>query len=160
MSNADAGKLISLEGEIDENSVFDPVDVSDVSNVVVDLEKVSRINSVGIRSWMIWFNKNLRGKNLSFRACPPIVVNQFNLVGEFLPQDARVESFFIPLFCENCEQGKNQLMKAGVDYRAATADSVANIKIKTANCSSCNTEMILDTNEKVYFGFLRRVTIK
>lgn len=149
--------LLEMGGSIDENAAFNRIEIGKARDLVVDLEKVTRINSVGIRSWMIWFNANARGKNLTFRSCPSIVVNQFNLVMEFLPSDARVESIFVPYYCENCDHQDAIILKEGSGFRFATADAPAQTHLPVNTpCPRCGETMEPDINLQSYFGFLKR----
>jgi len=143
-----------FSGHIDEVSVF-PEIPSDIGKVVIDLEKVAAINSVGIRSWLQWFD-GFQGATFTFKNCPVPIIMQMNMVEGFLPSGSKVESFFVPYFCEDCDKefqekfilDRDVFVENGA-YRLASDYHV--------QCSKgCSPE--LDTNEAKYFRFLTKLT--
>lgn len=150
------GLLIEFSGPVDEHADFSIVQVGQEVPLTFDLEKVTRINSLGIRTWMVWFAKNAAGRSLTFRSCPKIVVDQFNMVANFLPKSAVVESFFVPYFCETCSHEQAVLLQAGTDYLQATASSPPTFNLPpTPVCEKCSVAMDLDVNQNAYFRFLK-----
>src|SRR5262249_15170951 len=96
-----ANLVLELKGSIDEDASFTNPDLGGSTAVVLDLEGINSINSVGIREWIKWmkgaFPSNLQ---LSVRRCPKIIVDQINMVSGFLPANAKVESFYVPFYAD------------------------------------------------------------
>lgn len=140
----------ALSGSVDEESVF-PNAAEIQGKVVMDFDKITSINSVGIRSWLQWFAQ-FSGAHFTFKNCPVALVMQMNMVEGFLPENTKVESFYVPFYCESCDKefrekfifGRDVFVEDGA-FRLASENHV--------QCSSgCTPE--LDTNEAKYFRFL------
>lgn len=148
--------LIEISGQIDEHANFSPIQSGKEVPLIFDLEGITRINSVGIRTWMVWFAKNAVGRSVTFRNCPKVVVDQFNMVANFLPKNAKVESFYVPYFCESCSHEARVLLKAGVDFNQSSPGNESSFQLpKTPNCEKCALPMDLDVIEKLHFRFLK-----
>src|SRR5262245_7918775 len=101
--------LLKLKGNITEDSQIEDLKKDLKPNVVLDLEKVQRINSYGIRQW-INVMKEIRGQvqSLLFHRCPPVIVEQFNMINNF-GGGGVVYSVYLPFYCENCNQDELKL---------------------------------------------------
>ena len=154
-SQKDGATLFVFSGQIDEEAKF-PV-VQDVSGqVVMDLNGVKAINSVGIRTWLQWFS-SFGDCNFVFENCPKSVVMQMNMVEGFLPPSSTVKSFYVPYYCESCDEEIDQLFTVGKKIKVANGD----VKIEfdpTKLCSDGGTAE-LDANETKYFKFLLKMTV-
>ena len=100
---------VELIGVIDEDSIFDKIQNLKMSNYVFDFNKVSMINSCGIREW-IKYLQGLDGAEIKYINCPQIIVEQVNMVHGFIRKGIVVESFFAPYFCPNCDTEKKILI--------------------------------------------------
>ncbi len=145
---------ILMEGGIDEDSIFPKIDLSGVEReVVVDLAKVEHINSIGIRSWLNWFKPMATKYKFVLINCPRVVVMQMNMVDGFLPVNSRVESFFVPYYCETCDLESEVLFRVG---KEVTLQNGA-VKIDYSPQGTCKTPdcaIEIDANEAKYFRFL------
>jgi anti-anti-sigma regulatory factor len=69
------GGVVFLEGVVDENADFSPL-LSENPPLQLDLSGVSRINSIGVRSWMKFIS--LWGdKPMEYLECPTIITDRF-----------------------------------------------------------------------------------
>ena len=56
-SKQENGSLVlTFSGQVDEDASFNGIEFNNASSVVIDLDKVSAINSCGIREWIKWIN--------------------------------------------------------------------------------------------------------
>lgn len=99
------GGVVFLEGVIDENADFSPL-LSENPPLQLDLSGVSRINSIGVRSWMKFIS--LWGdKPMEYLECPIIITDQISitpvLMGLKKPV-VKVMSAFISYVCSKCNQ--------------------------------------------------------
>ncbi|MDD4976011.1 MAG: hypothetical protein PHY93_16775 [Bacteriovorax sp.] len=133
-----------LIGVIDEDSIFDKIQNLKMNKYVFDFNKVSMINSCGIREW-IKYLQGLDGAEIKYINCPQIIVEQVNMVHGFIRKGIVVESFFAPYFCSNCDTEKKILLK-NVE--------VANSKTPVKQCNTCKSDLEFDAIEKQYFSFL------
>jgi anti-anti-sigma regulatory factor len=146
---------IVMSGSIDEDTHLPKIDLSGIdSRIAVDLENVTHINSVGIRSWLEWFKTLGANKKFFFQRCPRSVVMQMNMVDGFLPPSSMVESFYVPFFCESCNQEILRLFKLGKDV-VKNSDGTYEINFDhNGICKSGECEIVLDAHEAKYFRFL------
>jgi anti-anti-sigma regulatory factor len=101
-SKTEAGLILSLRGEFDENvrlhELLGPVS----GPLVFDTKGVTRINSAGARNWIHYFEGLQRNQvPFSFVECSPAIVDQMNLISNFRA-GGPVISIYIPFACSTC----------------------------------------------------------
>jgi hypothetical protein len=149
-SEKEGKTLLQFCGQIDEEATFPEVNDSG-KEVFIDLKEVSSINSIGIRSWILWFAK-MQTTTFNFINCPKALVMQMNMVEGFLPEKSNVISLNVPFFCEDCDKEIEKLFVVGKEIQVI-GDQVSLKYDKTLICESgCNPE--LDVNESKFFRFL------
>ena len=142
--------LVSLNGPIDENSEFPEVP-SGAGKIVFDLEGVKYINSIGIKMWIQWMTPMAAQSGIEFKNCPKAIVLQMNMVKNFLPPGAQVSSFYLPLFCEECDLEDSTLVQVS-DIQISGEDVTLPDLPK---CEKSECEMEIDVIPKKYFRFLK-----
>lgn len=153
---------LTFAGSIDEDAKFPAVDADRLKSIDIDLHEVKAINSVGIREWLNWIKPLAEKVEITLMRCPKALVFQFNMVDGFLPAKTKVESFYVPFFCEKCDKEDNVLLQVGkevaitpgtgkVDFRFKSQETVVCEKGTPADC-----EMEMDVTESKYFQFLKR----
>lgn len=91
-----------LKGVI--NETFDPAKLVDIGEcAIVDLGGVRSITSFGVRRWRDFVSAVPSTTSLYLLDCPPCVVDQINLVLNFVGR-AEVLSARAPYFCPKCEK--------------------------------------------------------
>ena len=135
---------VELIGVIDEDAVFDKIKNLKMSKYIFDFNKITMINSCGIREW-IKYLQELEGADIKYQNCPQIIIEQVNMVHGFIKKGIEVESFFAPYFCTTCDTEKKILLKNF---------EVANSKAPVKQCNTCKVDMEFDAIEKQYFSFL------
>lgn len=149
-SKAEGGKLVvNLKGSIDEDANFQPLDVGANTGVVLNLQDVTAINSVGIREWIKWVKAIPASVQLIVKNCPKIIVDQINMVSGFLPPTTVVESFYVPYFADASGEEKMVLFTNGKEFKGGEVTAPAGIK------DSAGEEMEMDVIEAKYFKFLK-----
>lgn len=143
--------LIEIKGHIDEDANFSNVDLSSGGKFIFDLQNVEAINSCGIREWITWVRKAPPASELVFRNCPKIVVDQINMVAGFLPDNGRIESFYVPYFCESSGNEKMILFTEGKEFKGS--DLLPPEEIKDDETGEF---MEMDVIEAKYFKFLKK----
>lgn len=135
---------VELTGVIDEDAIFDKIKNLKMSKFIFDFNKVSMINSCGIREW-IKYLQEIEGAEIKYLNCPQIIIEQVNMVHGFIKKGTVVESFFAPYFCPKCDTEKKILL---------TSAEVIQSKAPVKQCNTCKTDLEFDAIEKQYFGFL------
>lgn len=143
--------LVKINGPIDENSQF-----PDLSNktgrIVLDLQWVKYINSIGIKMWIQWLGPIANNASVDFMNCPKPIVLQVNMVKNFLPAGGKVISFYIPTYCDACEHEDSILVNTTDDLEGS--GEATKLKGNLPACTSCGgDEVELDVIPKKYFRF-------
>jgi hypothetical protein len=138
--------LVHVSGKIDEDSNF-----SGCASVILELENISAINSVGVREWIRWIKGFPSTLKLVVRKCPKIIVDQINMVSGFLPAGTVVESFYVPFFADISGEEKMVLFSIGKEYRGGDVFAPKQISDTTG------APMEMDVIEAKYFKFLKNV---
>lgn len=136
--------VIEFEGIIDEDALFDKIKSLNLKSYVFDFEKVKLINSCGIREWIKYLDE-LGPSTVVYRNCPQIIIEQINMVHGFIKKGSRVETFFAPYFCEECDDEKKVLLKD---------TEIINGVAPEKNCAKCSSKLEFDAIPKQYFAFL------
>jgi hypothetical protein len=121
--------------------------------IIVDFDKVTMINSAGIREWIL-FIKSLSGKKITYRNCRKIIVDQMNYINDFLNKHIRVENIYVPYYCSNCDIEEMKLF----DLKEIVIEE--RISLLDVICPSCKQSMEFDELEGQYFSFISKLKIK
>jgi anti-anti-sigma regulatory factor len=145
--------LIDIDGQIDERAQLVPLAEQVTERVVIDLERVSFINSVGVREW-IRFLRALADKHVgvTLRRCSEAMVNQLNMIVD-TSQGAVIESFFAPYACAGCGRETSILLEM-----SAHRVELARLEAPEHPCPGCNGRMQLGELPQRYLLFVSRVS--
>jgi ribosomal protein S27AE len=134
---------VTLRGEINETSDFRPI-FRLSGRVFVDLAEVTRINSMGLQSWINAARGAGPDLELIFERCSTAVVSQLCMVPRFA-QTGRVASLHAPYYCERCDEESLLLLEAA-DYADGTPPR--------HTCGRCGEPLVFDGQPEVFFAFL------
>jgi anti-anti-sigma regulatory factor len=141
--------VLEVKGSVDEDSNFTPPNLGSASRVVLDLNHVTAINSVGIREWIKWVKTMPASLQLSVRNCPKIIVDQINMVAGFLPAGTVIESFYVPYYADSSGNEKMVLFTNGKEFKGSDLFAPDVVKGEGGE------EMEMDVIEAKYFKFLK-----
>ncbi len=88
------------------------------ATMFIDLNLVPGINSIGIRSWLLWL-KSLQTKGFSrfeFENIHPPLLNNASMVQGFIPPHGNVNSFYLFYWCEDLSIEKEFKFSRGKDF--------------------------------------------
>ncbi len=143
------GCFLEFEGEIDEDSAFPKITDLEMP-IILDLDKVSQLNSCGIREWIKWIKPLTKTAKFTFKNCPKVLIDQINTVNGFIPHGSIVESFKVPYFCGSCDQLTMQI------FQTKEVIQQGNLLLpETVPCSHCNKNTEMDVIPERYFKFLK-----
>jgi anti-anti-sigma regulatory factor len=114
----------------------------------VNCSQIDRINSVGVKGWIKYFQK-IQEKRIPifFYDCAPPIVQQMNLVFNFAC-GGKIVSLKLPFSCDNCEHNYVQSI-------TVQALKQINYNIPNQKCPKCGEqEAAFDDIPKMYFKFL------
>ncbi|MGE5086744.1 MAG: hypothetical protein ACM3MG_10620, partial [Bacillota bacterium] len=83
-----------LEGPISEKTSIYDYNLKNATEVVLDMQKVTFINSIGVKNWILWTMRVPETASMTLLNCPFVIVNQASMVNGFLPARARILSFY------------------------------------------------------------------
>lgn len=146
---------ITLEGPISEKTEIYDYDLSNASEILINMEKVTFINSIGVKNWITWVLKIPHRCKVRLEKCPFVITNQVNIVQGFLPRNSQIESFNAPYICDSCGQEKYFMLSLGKEYEYATATSPKAVNLpEEVSCSKCGDFMEPDFLVEKTFSFL------
>ena len=147
IEDVDGKVVVSYEGQIDEDADFSQVDLGQYTSLVFDLEKVTHLNSCGIREWIKFQDSNVKGKEVLYRKCPQVIVEQMNIVKGFVVEGGNIESFFAPYYNEANDEEVKVLLQPSQVIDGKAPD----IKDDDGN------SLEFDDIEAQYFSFIKNL---
>jgi anti-anti-sigma regulatory factor/DNA-directed RNA polymerase subunit RPC12/RpoP len=140
-------EIVEFYGPIDEDATFDEVSRTSHRNIIFDFDKVTLINSCGIREWVKFIEGLSDEKTFSYVNCRQIIIEQINMVKGFIREGSRVDNFYAPYYCESCDKE----FKIHLKY-----SQVENLKAPSVKCPECNdSDLEFDAIEAQYFQFIK-----
>ena len=153
MGQNDGSYAYLFEGFINETSSFPSMPDKLPENIIIDLEKVSMINSIGVRKWMEW-SSQLPRTNVVLRKIPKALVDQMNMVAGFMPGHAKIESFFVPYYFDKTDEVLELLYNNGPDFTQGSQGKEGSYKIKDYKHPETGEMGELDVMEDRYFKII------
>lgn len=143
-----SSQTIQINGAVDEvfNKNVAPVDFA--RSTVIDLSKLSLINSTGIREWINWISQ-FGSTGLALTNCPKIFIDQVNMINGLIPENSIIESFQVPYFNEDGNKEHIFLAIQGQHYTKNKVEIPESININ-------GVEYELDVMPAKYFKFLSK----
>jgi len=135
-----------IDDAIDFTLIQKKIESINPKSISFNLEKVSQLNSCGIRNWLLFINQ-IKSIPLEFYDLSESFVEQMNIVPNMVGDNAKCHSFFVPYFCETCDE------RTTMKY----LESTWNGEIASKNCDSCQKPLEFDGIEEEYFSFLKQV---
>lgn len=137
-----------VAGRIDETFVQDMDGIPYFGEINFNLKNLISINSSGIRAWVILMQK-MKTAYISLYECPKAFIDQVNMVNGFIPNNARIVSFYVPYYNEKNKTEKQVLFILGQDFKDSKLMPLKKISDDQGE------EMELDVIEAKYFKFLK-----
>ena len=138
---------VFVSGFLNEYCNFKGMLNSNHSETILDMAGVTRVNSLGVRAW-VQYIINYTGK-IIYRNCSVPVVEQFNMVPEFIGDHVDVDSFFAPFYCNGCDHEEDVLLNVKKNL------DIKNLQLTIfIICPLCKEEMESDFTPDEYLFFL------
>lgn len=128
------GLTVDLNGTIEENVNFEQLIGPFAGELTVKCRAITRINSVGVKTWMRYFlSLRSQGKSFKFTEVPQPVVDQLNMISNFAC-GGEVASVLLPFSCMKCQ---NEFV-ANIETKElrATGRQVPNVKCEKSECGA------------------------
>jgi len=154
---AEAGNTrVIMAGMLDERCELPSFPEVVKGHLILDLEGVTLINSLGCRKWTQWMRGLKSEKSVILSRCSPMVVKQINILAGFLSADARIESIYVPYYCEDCGLEEQKLVELATLSQPFLPAEI----IECYSCPACGKNMQLDMIKSQYFAFLSKQASK
>lgn len=119
------------------------------STLILDMGRIKKISSFGIREWNDFIRAVERGVDRIIAIeCTPKVVDQLNMVAEFLGTKGRVFSFYAPYRCDYCDVDRRVLFQVDRDQQA-----IRGMRPPEQLCESCSRPEYFDEEPASYFSY-------
>ena len=142
---------LRFQGTIDES--FDGKRLASgikATTLILDMGAVRKISSFGIREWTDFIKGVERSVDtLIAIECTPKVVDQLNMVSQFLGAKGLVFSFYAPYRCDYCDVDRRILFQ--VDRDAA---SIRSLRPSEQLCETCSRPSYFDEEPASFFAYL------
>jgi hypothetical protein len=147
-ANENGKTVLTLVGQIDESFPPELHNFKPSKELVINLDQVKMINSLGIREWIKFMNANSSTK-IEFSMAPKIFIDQVNMVQGFITSNCKITSFYVPYFNEDNNAEKNVLYSLGKEFGEGFLNVAGSVKGEDGS------ELELDVVEQKYFKFLK-----
>ncbi len=142
---------LRFQGTIDES--FDGKRLASsikATTLILDMGAVRKISSFGIREWTDFVKACERSvDSIIAIECTPKVVDQLNMVSQFLGAKGLVFSFYAPYRCDYCDIDRRILFQ--VDRDAA---SIRSLRPSEQLCETCSRPSYFDEEPSSFFAYL------
>lgn len=148
---------VILSGVVDEETNFDVLLQEATRGSVRQMDfhvlNVAKINSVGVRGWLLFLEKLKEKVGVKFTILSQVFVEHANLASNMLGDEPHaVVAFQVPYFCPKCLSRVSVVLKsAEMMLPGGTVKAAPRYK-----CPKCADVLELDYPEEEYFYFLRR----
>lgn len=137
---------VIFDGDVNEETDF-PALLSEIKGpVVLDLERVKRINSVGVHGWIRFLaDLERHGSTVVLERCSVPIVMQLNMISEFRGS-GQVQSVQAPYFCGSCNEEHFRL----IELQSGAPEIPDSIQ-----CPKCGATLYFDDDPKTFLSFRR-----
>jgi anti-anti-sigma regulatory factor len=143
--------VIKMSGSIEETVNFEQLigPPGSLKSIVLHCKEVSRINSVGVKGWIRYFQAcQQAGVQIRLIECSTAIVEQINLISNFTA-GGTVDSIYVPFACGTCKKELIALFPTQ-DLKKLMPNA------PKMNCGQANCTATFDDIEEEYFAFLER----
>lgn len=141
--------IVKFKGHISEESDYSSVKFDGVQALLFDVDGITLINSIGIQKWIKFMASIPSTIQLAIARCPLRIINQINLFPDFFAKKpVAYLSFYVPYFCEKCDDSRSLLIEAQTIKPQAPA-------APPMKCPTCSSAMNFDGIENKFFAFMK-----
>ena len=143
-------QVLQVVGDLTEHSESELDRVKQAATakkIVIDLSKLTTMNSYGIALWCRFLQTIASNRDVSLIHCPRIFVDAANMVNA-VTQGASIRSFMVPFYCKSCDMTKDCFVN---NISQMSHLSKASMHL---SCDKCKKEMTPDCELDDYLTFL------
>ncbi len=143
-------KQFILPSIIDELTDFSLISNCNDDPIILDFQHLTKINSYGIKRFLLAINQKPES-HIIYKHCPVVLIDQLNFIPPLTRSNIKIESFYLPYYCEKCDNEKDMYMET-----ASFTNKMKEEINSLFKCEHCSEEMELCSDDSVYFNFLKR----
>ena len=146
---------VQMAGPIGETTPLFNMPMPGLKEILLDMNDVTFINSIGIKHWILWTVKVPDDAMVRLVNCPFVIATQASIVVGFVKANMKIESMKLPFVCDACSTEANSLIHMNKDYFYATGQTSARILVPDSlPCPKCKKPMEQDFIMEKTFKFL------
>jgi hypothetical protein len=130
---------LALEGAIGETTGLFTYPLQNTKELVLDMAKVTYINSIGVKHWILWTLRIPTDCQVKIINTPFVIATQASIVLGFVSKNIKIDSISVPYNCESCGAEDTRMVTRGVDYEYGMPGQKPMTKIPTVPCPKCKT---------------------
>jgi anti-anti-sigma regulatory factor/sulfur carrier protein ThiS len=120
------------------------------STLILDMGAVKKISSFGLREWADFIKTVERQvQQIIAIECTPKVVDQINMVSQFLGTKGQVFSFYAPYRCDYCDIDRRVLFQVDRDHAA-----IRSLRPPEQLCETCSRPEYFDEEPASFFSYI------
>lgn len=105
---------VAFQGVLDEHATLPQIPMGSI--LIIDLQELSYINSVGARMWIKWLQEVSNGGRVVLQNCPVLFVKNLSAIRGMINKNTQVESFYVPYYDEHNHERKNILFRKNIHF--------------------------------------------
>lgn len=146
---------VQMSGPIGETTALFNIPMGGLKEIILDMNEVSFINSIGIKHWIIWTVKIPADCTIRMINTPFVIATQASIVVGFTKPNMKIESLKVPFVCDSCGTESTYLASLGKDYFYAVGGKPMQLLVpESIACPKCKTAMEQDFITEKTFKFL------
>lgn len=154
---------LTFVGSITVTASFPVIKPGQFTQVTLDLDKVTYINSAGVRRWMLWnwnIEKDFNSKTVFFvDRIPSLLVKQTAMIRGFFPRQAVPRTVYASYYCSACDGIKDCLFDINKDFGDRSLETISKVLKTEVECSKCKKPMDLDSIPEHYTSLLNTKSV-
>jgi hypothetical protein len=147
---------MAFQGALCHEDAFPKLDLKNIEVIEINLEEVASINSSGIRNWLKWVGDLCNEVELNFFNVPKSMMDQVNMIPNFLPKNAKIKSFVMNYNCDNCDSHERKIYTQ--EQHVCKNEKTGQIEVRIPEvypCKFCGGQLQLEMFKAKFFRFLK-----
>jgi hypothetical protein len=121
--------------------------------IAFDVSQVSRMNSCGVREWVLLMERLASGKPIVFTRVGSAFLEQANIIPNlFGKKGTPVQTFEAPYFCSQCDKSTQHWIETA-QVKFANGKAIP----PSFSCETCAKALVFDWDDEEYFNFMKRL---
>lgn len=116
-------------------------------SIAINMRDLISINSGGIREWVMLMLK-MKNSEIELYECPKVFIDQVNTVKDFVPNNVKIMSFYVPYYNEKTGSEKNVLFRLNHEFTGTKVMPLKKV------IDEKGIELDIDVVESKYFKFI------